>query len=159
MIGEQINRVRRRGSKMNVLILYQSRQGHTRSAAEAIAQAARDLNHHVNIKSVIEVHKEHVERADVLFIGTWVHGLILFGVRPAGADLWVPSLPPLDGKPVGTFCTYAFNPRGSLKMLGDMLTARGATIVGQHAFHRRHPEEDAAPFVQTVLHFAERLPA
>jgi hypothetical protein len=142
---------------MNVLVLYQSRSGHTREAAEAIAQAARDLTYQVVIKSVIEVRKEDVETADALFIGTWVHGLILFGVRPAGAELWVPSLPSLEGKPIGIFCTYAFNPRASLQTLGDMLVARGAAIIGQHAFHRRRPSDGVKPFVQDVLQSVENV--
>lgn len=136
---------------MHVLVLYQSRSGHTRSAAQAISQAVRDLNHTVSVKSVIEVQKADIENADLLFVGTWVHGLILFGVRPAGAELWVPALPSLEGKPVGIFCTYAFNPRRSLRILGDMLTARGATVLGQHAFHRSHTGDGAAQFVQSVL--------
>jgi flavodoxin len=142
---------------MNVLVLYQSRHGHTREAAEAIAQAARSLNFQVVIKSVIEVRKADVETADALFVGTWVHGLILFGVRPAGAELWVPALPSLEGKPVGVFCTYAFNPRASLRTLGNMLAARGARIVGQRAFHRARPGDGAKQFVQEVLQSAERV--
>jgi flavodoxin len=141
---------------MNVLVLYQSRSGHTRHAAEAIAQAARALNYETVVKSVIEVRKADVENADVLFVGTWVQGLILFGVRPAGAELWVPALPSLEGKPVGVFCTYAFHPRSSLRALGAMLAARGATILGQCAFHRSHPTDGAEPFVQSVLQSAER---
>ena len=86
---------------MNVLVLYESRNGHTRDAANALAQAARDQKHTVTVKSIIEVRKADVENAQALFIGTWVHGLILFGVRPAGAELWVPNLPALEGKPVG----------------------------------------------------------
>jgi hypothetical protein len=141
---------------MNVLVLYQSQNGHTRKAAEAIAQVARDLNYEVNVKSVIEVRKADVENADALFVGTWVQGFILFGVKPAGAELWVPMLPCLEGKPVGIFCTYAFNPRGSLPVLGAMLAARGATILGQRAFHRSRTREGVVPFVQSVLQSAER---
>ena len=144
---------------MNVLVLYQSRSGHTRDAAEAIAQAARDLNYKVNVKSVSEVRKADVENADALFVGTWVQGLILFGVKPAGAELWVPTLPSLEGKRVGVFCTYAFNPRGSLRALGAMLAARGATILGQRAFHRSRPGDGAEPFVQSVLQSAEHVSA
>jgi flavodoxin len=140
---------------MNVLVLYQSRSGHTRNAAEAIAQAARDLNHEVIIKAVIEVRKADVENADVLFVGTWVQGFILFGVRPAGAELWVSALPSLQGKPVGVFCTYAFHPRGSLQALGALLARRGAAIVGERAFHRSRPGDGAAAFVQRVLQSAE----
>jgi hypothetical protein len=144
---------------MNVLVLYQSRSGHTRAAAEAIAQAARELNHEVSVKSVIEVRKADVEGVDALFVGTWVQGFILFGVRPAGAELWAPALPPLDGKPVGVFCTYLFNPRRSLEKLSTMLAARGAHVLSRHAFHRSRPGEGAKPFVQSVLQAAERAPA
>ena len=136
---------------MKVLVLYQSRSGHTRDAAEAIAQAARDMNNETVVKSIIEVQKADVEKADALFIGTWIQGFILFGTKPAGAELWVPALPSLEGKPVGIFCTYAFNPRGSLQKLGAMLAARGAKILGQRAFHRSRPTEGAAAFVQSVL--------
>lgn len=140
---------------MNVLVLYQSRKGHTKAAAEAIAQAARNLNHDVAVKSVIEVLQADVEKAGALFVGTWVQGFILFGVKPAGADLWASALPSLDGKPVGVFCTYAFHPRGSLRMLGDLLAARGGTILGQRAFHRSCTDDGAEPFVRGILQTAE----
>lgn len=143
---------------MNVLVLYQSRNGHTRAAAEGVAQAARALNHSVILKSVIEARKTDVEAADVLFVGTWVQGFILFGVKPTEAKLWVPALPSLEGKPVGVFCTYAFNPRSSLRDLGLMLAQRGAILAGQHAFQRSHPTEGVEPFVRGVLQTAERVP-
>ena len=144
---------------MNILVLYQSRSGHTRRAAESIAQAARDLTQTVHVKSVIEVGIADIENADMLFVGTWVQGLILFGVKPAGAELWVPILPPLEGKPTGVFCTYAFNPRSSLRALSDLLAARGATILGQHAFHRSKPGDGARQFVQSVLESAQPVMA
>ena len=52
-------------------------------------------------------------------------------MKPAGADLWVTSLPELGGKPIATFCTYAFNPRRSLDMLGELLTRRGGHVIAQ----------------------------
>lgn len=136
---------------MKVLVLYQSRNGHTRQTAETITQAVRNLNHSVTLKSVIEVMKSDVDKADILFIGTWVQGFILFGVKPAGADLWVPSLPTLEDKPIAIFCTYAFNPGKSLQTLRLMLQARGARIVGQHTFHRSNPNNGVEAFVQSVL--------
>ncbi|MFN8529996.1 MAG: flavodoxin family protein [Anaerolineae bacterium] len=136
---------------MHVLIVYQSRQGHTRQAAEAIGQAVRDQGHTVKLKSVIEIQKADIEQADVLFVGTWIQGFILFGVKPAEARLWVPALPPLTNKLIGIFCTYAFNPRSSLQQLATLLTGQGAKIVGQMAFHRTKPGEGAAAFVQNVL--------
>lgn len=136
---------------MRILILYQSRSGHTRQAAEAVAGAARDLGHSVAVTSVIEARQTEVEQADLLFIGTWIQGFILFGVKPAGADLWVPALPKLTGKPVAVFCTYAFNPHRSLDRLSDLLTAQGATVVNKRAFHRRHPDDGSADFVRQTL--------
>jgi flavodoxin len=141
---------------MNVLVLYQSRNGHTREAADGIADAARRLNHNATIQAVSQVRAADIEAADVVFVGTWVQGYILFGVKPAGATLWVPALPSLNGKPVGLFCTYLFNPRGSLKTLGAMLEARGATVRGQHAFHRARPHQGAEAFVQSVLQASGR---
>jgi flavodoxin len=139
---------------MNVLIAYNSRTGHTHQAADAIATAARKLGHEASVKRVSEVQAGDVQAADVLFVGTWVAGFILFGVKPAGADQWVPALPSLDGKPVAVFCTYAFNPRGSLRTLANLLEKRGAKIQGQHAFHRSQTSAGAEEFVSQVLQVA-----
>jgi flavodoxin len=136
---------------MKVLVLFNSQKGHTQAAAEAMAQAARGQGHDATIKAVSQTRASDVEGADLLFIGTWVQGFILFGVKPANATLWVPSLPSLKGKRVAAFCTYRFNPRGSLKKLGEMLEGRGATLVGQQAFQRDQAVQGAAPFVQQVL--------
>lgn len=136
---------------MQILILYQSRKGHTRQTAEAIAEIARKIGHTVAIKSVIEVRQADIEQAELLFIGTWVQGFILFGVKPAAADLWVPALPSLTGKPVAIFCTYAFNPRRSLGRLSELLAARGAKVIGQRAFHRSRLEDGAEDFVRQML--------
>jgi len=136
---------------MKVLVLYLSQTGKTEAAAEGIAEAAQKLGHEVDVKSVGKVSQADVDGADLLFIGTWVQGLILFGVKPAKADLWVPNLPSLDGKPVGVFCTYAFNPRGSLDKLSDMLRGRGANPVTQQAFHRNKLTEGADYFVNRTI--------
>ena len=136
---------------MNVLVIYNSRDGHTQDLANRIAQTVHAQNHDVDVKSVIEVQQQAIELADMLFVGTWVHGFILFGVKPAGADLWVPSLPSLDDKPVAIFCTYAFNPRKSLQTLGEMLENQGAMIVNQHAFHRNRITDGVESFVQKAL--------
>ena len=133
------------------LILYHSRGGNTRTTAEAIAQAARSQHYDVTVKSIIEVQQSDIDAADVLFIGTWVQGFILFGVKPADATLWVRSLPSLTNKPTGIFCTYAFNPRGSLNQLASLLQSKGATIVGQQAFNRNRLTDSSEAFVQRVL--------
>lgn len=136
---------------MNVLIGYASHTGHTRQAAEAIASAVQRLGGTAVTKPFSEIQVVDVERADVLFVGTWVQGLILFGVHPAGARQWVAGLPSISGKSVGVFCTYAFNPRGALASLCAMLEQRGAVVKGFHAFHRSQPDEGVDHFVRNVL--------
>lgn len=136
---------------MNILVAYESRRGHTRQAAEAIASAARGLGHTVDVKPLTQVRTIDVEKANALFMGTWVQGLILFGVRPAGAKQWVPALPALKGKAISLFCTYRFNPRNALHTLSEMLEARGATILGKRAFREGQPAEGVEQFVQQVL--------
>jgi flavodoxin len=136
---------------MRTLVAYESQAGHTRLAAEAIATAARAQGHEVTVKPVVDVEPADVQRADAVFVGTWVHGFILFGVSPAGAKTWVPALPELSGKPVGVFCTYAFNPLGALHTLSALLKAHGATIVSEKAFHRNRPSAGADTFVRSVV--------
>lgn len=139
---------------MKVLIIYLSQTGNTRTAAEGIAQAAHEMGHDVDVRTVGGTSQADVDAADVLFIGTWVQGYILFGVKPAKATLWVPNLPSLTGKPVGVFCTYAFHPRGSLGKLANMLRGRGANPVAEQAFHRSHLADGAEGFVQRTLEAA-----
>ncbi len=141
---------------MKVLVLYQSQKGHTQAASEAMAETARGLGHDTTIKAVSQVRASDVEQADMLFIGTWVQGFILFGVKPARVTLWVPSLPSLQGKPVAIFCTYLYHPHSSLKTLATMLKARGASIVGQQAFRRNRVVQGAEPFVRQVLQSLEQ---
>jgi flavodoxin len=136
---------------MNILVAFESHGGRTRQAAEAIAAAVRRQGRQVAVRPVADLQPADVQAADVLFLGTWVQGAILFGVGPARARQWVPALPALAGKPVGVFCTYAFTPRGTLRMLGSMLEARGAAVMGGHAFHRRQPGEGAEQFAENVL--------
>lgn len=136
---------------MKALVIYESQYGHTRKAAEAIAEAVTKQGGEAVVKYTLQVKPADVQNADAVFIGTWVHGLILFGVRPAGVKDWLPNLPPLTGKPVGVYCTYQFNPRGALRSLGIMLAERGAVIKGERAFHNSKPGEGADVFVKGVL--------
>ena len=55
---------------MKVLVLYNSRHGHTRKTADAIAQAVRDQDHEAVIKSVMEVSRADIGAADAVLIGT-----------------------------------------------------------------------------------------
>ena len=137
---------------MHTLVLYNSRTGNTRTTADAIwLEINQRPEHSATLKSIAEVMPKDVEEADVLILGTWIQGFILFGVKPAGAAQWVPALPPLNGKPVGIFCTYAFNPRSSLDAFADLISAQGGNVVHREAFHRRGLKMNIHIYVDRVL--------
>lgn len=140
---------------MNVLVTYESRGGRTKRAADAIAEAARATGATVVVSPVSDATSERVEEADVLFVGSWVEGFIVIGVGPAGPALhWIATLPALGGKPAAVFCTYAFNPRGTLAKLEAALAKKGAKVIGARAFHRKAPGAGADGFVKEVLRAA-----
>lgn len=106
----------------------------------------------VTVEAIGNLPPTAVREADLVLAGTWVEGFVLFGVGPAKAmRRWVADLPDMTGKPVGVFCTYAFNPRNTLTILADGFTAHGARVVARHAAHRRNPTAGMASFVETAV--------
>lgn len=137
---------------MNVLVGYESRGGRTKKIAEAIADAARASGSQVRTAPLKEISGAEVTAADAVFVGSWVEGFILFGVGPArGARVWLEGLPALGSKPVGIFCSYGFNPRGTLVTMRRMLEAKGADVTGQGAFRRKESLGGAADLARDVL--------
>lgn len=140
---------------MKILVAYESKTGHTQQAAEAIGTAARNLGHQITVKRFVEVNAYDTQTADILFLGTWVQGMFIFGMKPAGVGQWIPALPSIKGKSVALFCTYAFRPGGALRSLGALLEEQGARIIGDHAFNRSNPGKDADSFVSGIVNAVE----
>lgn len=137
---------------MKVLVGYESRGGRTRRAATAIADACRADGHEVTLLPLAQVGRSEVDQCDVAAFGSWVEGLIFFGVKPArGATRWLDQAPSLAGKAVGVFVTYAVNPRGSLGLLRRGVESRGGKVVAEHGSRRQHPEAGAADFARRLL--------
>ncbi len=128
---------------MNVLVIYESRGGHTRRAAEALGAAVRAQGTDAVVKAMSDVTASDVAQCDALAVGTWVEGFLVVGVGPAKAALaGVARLPALDGKRAVVFCTYGLNPRGTLDTLRRALEAKGATVVAEAASSRAHPDRE-----------------
>ncbi|HEY2815021.1 MAG TPA: flavodoxin family protein [Acidimicrobiales bacterium] len=143
---------------MKVVVLYESMTGNTRRAAELIGGAAAATGAEVSVRPVTEPDLHELSVADVVFVGTWVDGLVLFGQRPGRATrLW--KLPVLDHKPVAVFCTYAINAGKALAKTTAIVEAKGARIVGTHQFRRDRLEQGVAEFVDDVLQSVQTAPA
>jgi len=135
---------------MNVVVLYESMTGNTRRAAELIGGAVAAKGASVSVHPVTSPDLHELSVADLVFVGTWVDGLVLFGQRPGRATrLW--KLPVLERKPVAVFCTYAINAGKALDKTARILEAKGARIVGSHQFRRDRLEQGVAEFVDAML--------
>jgi menaquinone-dependent protoporphyrinogen IX oxidase len=134
---------------MKAVVLYESMTGNTRRAAELIGGALAAVGDDVAVHAVTDFDFHELAVADVVFVGTWVDGLVLFGQRPGRAGR-LRKLPVLDRKPVAVFCTYAINPGHALDKTAEILEAKGALIVGGRQFRRDRLEQGVVEFVDEV---------
>ncbi|HEV3227282.1 MAG TPA: flavodoxin family protein [Acidimicrobiales bacterium] len=134
---------------MKAVVLYESMTGNTRRVAELIAASATEAGDDVALHRIVDFDFGELAVADVVYVGTWVDGLVLFGQRPGRAGrLW--KLPVLDRKPAAVFCTYAINPGRALDKTAAILEAKGAVIVGGRQFRRDRLDFGVDELVQHV---------
>jgi hypothetical protein len=149
-------------SSGDVLIAYESAQGRAPRAAAAMARAVRDLGREPVVTLIDQVRPADVVNARTLLVGGWARTRYPFGGDTIEHALrWIESLPPLDGKQVGVFCTYRFFPRtfaDTTARVSEVLglfkrgfEAKGAVVVADHSLHVRSLEEASQAFVHSVL--------
>lgn len=137
---------------MRVLILYETRRGHTLAAARAIRDDLQARGELATISPLREVDAGSVAASDVLLVGSWVKGMVVLGVGPAREALaGIAALPPLEGRHAAVFCTCDVAPRGTLRTLASHLEAKGATIVARRSFRRTKGLRWVPAFVDSVL--------
>ena len=121
---------------MNVVVLYESMTGNTQRAAELIGGAVKAAGCDVSVRSVRAPDYHELARADLVFLGTWVDGLIIAGHRPGGRAA-LGKMPVLDHKQVALFMTYAVHAGGALKKFTKLVSERkGAEVVATHLVKR-----------------------
>ncbi|MEY2421238.1 MAG: flavodoxin [Acidimicrobiaceae bacterium] len=134
---------------VKAVVLYESMTGNTRRAAELIGGALASAGDEVAVHAITDFNFHELAVADVVFVGTWVDGLVLFGQRPGRAGR-LRKLPVLDRKPVAVFCTYAINAGNALDKTAAILEAKGALIPGRRQFRRDRLEQGVVEFVDEV---------
>lgn len=139
---------------MKAAILVESLTGNTWKAAEKIGSELQQAGWSiVGFDPVRKPNHGAIQEADILLVGTWVHGLFVVGQSPWGIDN-LRALPSMVGKDVAAFCTFALNPGRSLDVLTRELGALGGNVVGGLALHRArlgdHTEEFAARLVDSL---------
>lgn len=135
---------------MNVVVIHQSRTGNTKRAAELIGGAAKAAGATVAVRPVSNLNYKELAEADLIFIGTWVDGIILFGHRP-GDLAKLKQVPRLWNKRVAIFMTHAVNPGNATDKLAAVLLDGGADVIASRSLNRRRIDDEAPEFANEVL--------
>jgi hypothetical protein len=135
---------------MRAVVIYESLTGNTARAAQLIGAAAQEAGAEVSVFGIDDIGLKELAEADVVFVGTWVDGLILFGHRPGKAGK-LKRLPVIDGKRAAVFMTYAVHAGKALDKLAAVVEERGATVVSRQLFRRDHLEAGVDDFVHVAL--------
>ena len=139
---------------MKAAILYSSLTGNTRTAGELIAGNLQQEGWSITtVCPLKELERGGIQEADMVIVGTWVHGLFVVGQAPWNLG-GIANLPAMRGKLSASFCTFALNPGKSLDKLDTALAGLGTEVIGGLALHRakleEHTEEFAARLVANV---------
>lgn len=141
---------------MKALVMFQSRTGNTRKAAELLGGELRSRGLEVAVRPVDGLDYKEVAAADLVCVGTWVDGIILFGHRPGDTGK-LRKVPMLWNKPVGAFMTYALHGGRVLDEFTKFLTNDlGAFVIGQVLMKRGSLDADISSYVDSLLeHFSD----
>jgi flavodoxin len=137
---------------MKAAILVESLTGNTWRAGEMMAELLEQAGWGITALSPVkQPDYAGVQAAELVLVGTWVHGLFVVGQAPWGLGT-LEKLPAMKGKKAAAFCTYALNPGKSLQKMTGVLDRLGAEVLGGVALHRaklpQHTEEFAARLVE-----------
>jgi flavodoxin I len=132
------------------VVIYESLTGNTARAAQLIADEVAARGVEVAVYNITDIGLKELAEADVVFIGTWVDGLVLFGHRPGRAGR-IRSMPVIDGKRVAAFMTYAIHAGKALDKFTDVLSERGASVVARILLRRDRLETGLDEFVVDAL--------
>ena len=135
---------------MRAVVIYESMTGNTARAARLIADEVAAQGVEVSVYPITDIGLKDLAEADIVFVGTWVDGLILFGHRPGRAGR-IKAMPVIDGKRVAAFMTYAVHAGKALERFARVLDERGATVVAATLLRRDQLESGVAGFVTASL--------
>ncbi len=135
---------------MHGVVLYESLTGKTRLAGERLAGELTAAGIATVACSVTAVDYQALQRADLVVVGSWVDGLVLFGQRP-GREGRIRALPSLVGKKAVVYLTYAVDSGGALQKLSRAVEALGADVLGGQTIRRDRIDVGVGDLVERIL--------
>jgi flavodoxin len=139
-----------RGGVMKVAIVYDSRTGTTKAAAEEMAQIAIANGHESTAVAVQAASPIDLSAADAVCIGSWTEGLFFIRQHATKATMdFIDSLS-LDKTPAAVFCTYKTSPGKMLDKMARALEARGARVTGSFRSRGRQAPDGFADWLDSL---------
>ncbi|MDP1820552.1 MAG: flavodoxin domain-containing protein [Acidimicrobiales bacterium] len=135
---------------MHAIVIYESLTGHTRTAAELIAQRLGTEGVTAVACPITNIDYQALSAADLVIVGSWVDGLFVVGQRPGRVGR-IAKMPALAGKRAVVYLTYALDPGKALQKLSDTVSSRGAEVLGGITIRRDRIEEGTADLVDRIL--------
>ena len=136
---------------MKAAILVESLTGNTWKAAENVAELLQQERWTITgLSKVRQPDHSSIQAADLILVGTWVHGAFVFGQAPWAVNS-IANLPSMRGKRAASFCTFALNPGSSLDRLSSALGDTGAYVIGGLAMHRGHLDQHSEEFAARLI--------
>ena len=139
---------------MKAVVIYESLTGNTRKAAGFIGAQLERRGVDTTVASITDVPYQALAEADLVVVGSWTDGLIVFGQRP-GRSGRLKKLPYISGKRCAVFCTYAVDAGNVLEKMVSMMEDRGADVMGGMLIKRTDLAGGAEDFVDRVLSVAK----
>lgn len=136
---------------MKAALVVESLTGNTWKAAEMIADGLAQEGWSITgLSKVRDPDLAAIQAAEIVLVGTWVHGLFVVGQTPWATNA-IANLPPMRGKRAAAFCTFALNPGNSLDKLTDAVGDTGANVIGGLALSRSKLGAHTDEFVTRLL--------
>jgi flavodoxin len=142
---------------MKAALLIESLTGNTQKAGELIAADLQQVGWSITgVSRVKQPDFGSIQDADLVIVGTWVHGLFVVGQTPWGVGA-ISRLPTMQGKKAAVFCTFALSPGSTLDKLTSVVSMRGAEVIGGLALNRGKLEAHSEEFVARLVDNVPRL--
>lgn len=136
---------------MKAALLIESLTGNTWKAAELIADKLQQEHWGITgLSKVTDPDLAAIQRADLVLVGTWTHGLFVVGQTPWNTGT-IANLPTMRGKQAACFLTFALNAGRSIDKLSKAVGQTGASVVGGLEIKRNYLDEHTDLFVERLL--------
>jgi len=136
---------------MKAALLVESLTGNTWKAAELIGHKLQQERWTITGMSKVGAPDlSSIQRADVVLVGTWTHGLFVVGQAPFALGN-IANLPTMRGKRAACFLTFALNAGKSIDKLTNAVVQTGADVIGGLEVKRNYLDQHTDLFVERLL--------